>query len=152
MPSEFTLQRRVEFHETDMAGLMHFSNFFRWMEAAEHAFFRSLGFSIHMTIEDLEIGWPRVDVQCKYISPLRFEDEVAVTIRVRERRPRTMVYDFEFRKLNDPTDTKPVALGSMTTVCVALRHEDGGIRSIEIPPLLADLLEPIPSEQTETGN
>ena len=36
-------KRRVEFAETDMAGQVHFSNFFRYMEAAEHAFFRSLG-------------------------------------------------------------------------------------------------------------
>ena len=43
MPYEFKHIRRVEFAETDMAGIVHFSNFFRMMEATEHAFFRSLG-------------------------------------------------------------------------------------------------------------
>jgi YbgC/YbaW family acyl-CoA thioester hydrolase len=42
---------RVEFTDTDMAGIVHFSSFFRYMEVTEHAFFRSLGFSIVMQHE-----------------------------------------------------------------------------------------------------
>ena len=37
MAYEFRLVRQVEFSETDMAGIVHYSNFFRYMEAAEHA-------------------------------------------------------------------------------------------------------------------
>jgi tetratricopeptide (TPR) repeat protein len=36
--SPFTTTRRVEFGDTDMAGIMHFANFFRFMEAAETSF------------------------------------------------------------------------------------------------------------------
>jgi acyl-CoA thioester hydrolase len=43
MPCEFRITRRVEFSETDMAGIVHFSNFFRYMETAEHAFFPVTG-------------------------------------------------------------------------------------------------------------
>ena len=43
MAYEFKATRQVEFSETDMAGIMHFSNFFRFMETAEHGFYRSLG-------------------------------------------------------------------------------------------------------------
>lgn len=42
MPS-FQTSRRVEFCDTDMAGIVHFANFFRYMEAAEHELFRNLG-------------------------------------------------------------------------------------------------------------
>lgn len=42
----FTWNRRVEFAETDAAGIVHFSSFFLYMEQAEHALFRSLGLSI----------------------------------------------------------------------------------------------------------
>ena len=59
MPYEYAIVREVEFADTDMAGIMHFSNFFRYMEAAEHGFFRSLGFSIHRSGPD-PLGWPRV--------------------------------------------------------------------------------------------
>ena len=40
MPTEFTIKRRVQFSETDMAGIMHFANYFRLMEEVEHAFLR----------------------------------------------------------------------------------------------------------------
>ena len=46
MPTEFSIPRRVQFSETDMAGIAHFSNFFRMMEEVEHAFFRSVGLSV----------------------------------------------------------------------------------------------------------
>ena len=56
MPYEFKVQRRVEFSETDMAGIMHYSNFFRFMETAEHAFYRDLGHSVVMTHLDPPLG------------------------------------------------------------------------------------------------
>jgi acyl-CoA thioester hydrolase len=43
MASRYIHRRRVLFHETDMAGIVHFSNFFKYMEEAEHSFMRSLG-------------------------------------------------------------------------------------------------------------
>ena len=82
VPCEFKLTRQVEFSDTDAAGIMHFSNFFRYMEAAEHAFFRSLGTSIHAAGGDL--GWPRVYADCHYKYPLRFEDVVEISLFVRE--------------------------------------------------------------------
>ena len=56
MPSEFTVRRRVEFSETDMAGIVHYSNFFRYMETVEHAFYRSLGFSVVQDRHDPPVG------------------------------------------------------------------------------------------------
>ena len=59
MAYEFKATRRVEFSDTDMAGIMHYSNFFRFMETAEHGFYRSLGFSVVMQEIDPRLGWPR---------------------------------------------------------------------------------------------
>ena len=81
---EFKLTRRVDFSDTDMAGIMHFSNFFRFMEAAEQAFFRSLGFSIYDTRRHPGIGWPRVHATCDFRHPLRFEDLVEIHLQVVE--------------------------------------------------------------------
>jgi phenylacetate-CoA ligase len=60
MPSEYHTKRRVEFAETDMAGIVHFANFFRYMETTEHEFLRSLGLSVHATIDGRTISWPRI--------------------------------------------------------------------------------------------
>ena len=77
MTDEFRTTRMVEFFETDMAGIMHFSNFFRFMESAEHAFYRSIGFSVDEA-KSLGLGWPRVKAECEYRHPLRFEDIVEI--------------------------------------------------------------------------
>src|SRR6266545_7570144 len=109
MPYEFKVQRRVEFSETDMAGIMHYSNFFRFMETAEHAFYRSLGHSVVMASFDPPLGWPRVHAECDYFKPLRFEDNVEVQMLVKEKRAKSLVYLFRFFKLNG--DREEVARG-----------------------------------------
>ena len=55
MSNEFSVTHFVQFSETDMAGIVHFSNFFRWMEEVEHAYFRSLGLSVSMARFDLRM-------------------------------------------------------------------------------------------------
>src|SRR6476646_10210128 len=99
MAHEFCLRRRVEFSETDMAGIVHYSNFFRYMESAEHAFFRSLGFSVVTRDVDSPLGWPRVHASCDYESPLKFEDEVEIHLLVKEKKSKSLSYEFRFRKM-----------------------------------------------------
>ena len=135
MPSSFTIVRRVEFSDTDMAGIMHYSNFFRFMESAEHAFFRSLGYSVAARPGAPQVGWPRVHASCDYHAPLRFEDEVEVSLRVVARKSKALTYAFRFRKLNGPAPVE-VARGSLTVVCVA-HQPDGTMRATPIPEEIA---------------
>ena len=90
MPSEYRLTRRVQFYETDAAGIVHFTWFFRYMEEAEHALWREAGLSIHPP--DAEIGWPRVAASFEFQRPLRFEDEFEVRLRIAEITRRTIRY------------------------------------------------------------
>src|SRR5215472_16228537 len=110
MAYEFKIVQTVEFYHTDMAGIMHYSHFFRFMEAAEQAFFRSLGLSIH-TVDPEPLGWPRVHADCDFSYPLRFEEAVEVTLLVREKRRKSLVYSFIFRKL-ERGSRREVARGS----------------------------------------
>ena len=139
MPFEFRRIRRVEFAETDMAGIVHFSEFFRYMEETEHAFFRSLGASIHAEFEGRMIGWPRVHASCDYQRPLRFEEEVEIQLLVREKREKSLSYQFLFRKTSEPEQV--IARGALTTVCVALDEQTGKMRCIPIPERVADRIQ-----------
>ena len=143
MACEFKLTRQVEFSETDMAGIMHFSNFFRFMEAAEHAFFRSLGTSIHSA--GSELGWPRVHADCDFKRPLRFEDVVEICLFVREKKKKGIVYTFIFRKLNEQPAVE-VARGTLAVVCVKRDKASGKMTSIPIPKAIADKIEVSPGE------
>jgi YbgC/YbaW family acyl-CoA thioester hydrolase len=82
MTEPFRTSRRVEFAETDMAGIVHFANFFRWMESAEVEYLRSRGLSVALTWQGKEIGFPRVSASCDYLSPVTFEDLVEIVVRV----------------------------------------------------------------------
>src|SRR5687767_4366053 len=99
-----------------MAGIVHFATFFRYMEAVEHEFFRSLGLSIHTKLDGRTITFPRVHADCDFSAPLRFEDVVELHLLVREVRSKAIVFDFILTKVGG--DGAEVARGSITTVCV----------------------------------
>jgi YbgC/YbaW family acyl-CoA thioester hydrolase len=143
VPYEHVIVKEVAWSDTDMAGIMHFSNFFRFMEAAEHSFFRSLGFSIHTTQPE-RVGWPRVHADCDFRYPLRFEDSVEVRLLVREKRPKSIVYTFIFRKLNGETP-REVARGTLAVACVT-RDEAGNLKGVPIPAAIAEKIEAAPPE------
>ena len=144
MAYEFKAVRSVEFHETDMAGIVHYSNFFRYMETAEHGFFRSLGFSVVTENTDPPIGWPRVHAECDYLQPLSFEDEVEIHMLVSEMKSKALSYVFRFRKLNASPPLE-VARGKLTVVCVT-HQADGKMKATQIPKVIADRIQVAPSE------
>jgi acyl-CoA thioester hydrolase len=129
---EFRYRRRVQFAETDLAGIVHFSWYFRYMEEAEHALWRAAGLSIspaHATIV-----WPRVAAAFDYKSPLRFEDAFTVGVRISGVSRRTVQYGFTLR-LGDTL----VGFGRITIAC-ATQTPAGVMTSIELPSGLVDKL------------
>ncbi|HXB71643.1 MAG TPA: thioesterase family protein [Candidatus Acidoferrales bacterium] len=144
MAYEFTIVREVEWHHTDMAGIMHFSHFFHFMEAAEHAFFRSLGLSINTTDPE-PLAWPRVHVACDFSYPLRFEDSVQVHLLVREKRQKSLVYSIVFRKLNGDLQ-REVARGTLAVACVKRDPATGKLTAVPIPKVIADKIDAAPAE------
>ena len=143
MAFEFKATRRVEFSETDMAGIVHYSNFFRYMETAEQGYFRLLGYSVVMNHSATPVGWPRVHAECDYSRPLRFEDEVEIHLLVSQKKSRTLSYLFKFTKLNGP-EWVEVARGSLTVVCVE-KKKDGSFAAVKIPRALAAKIQVAPA-------
>ncbi len=142
MAYEFKVTRRIEFSETDMAGIVHFSNFFRFMEMAEHGFYRALGYSVIMNQFDPPLGFPRVHAECDYRKPIRFEDLLEIHLLVKEKRPRVMTYLFKFR--NVTAEPIEIARGILTVVCVS--HTPAKMEAVLIPAGLASQIEVAPAE------
>ena len=127
MPLTFNYTRRISFAETDMAGVMHFSNYFRLMEEAEHAMFRSMGMSVVQPREDgSTVSWPRIRVECEYRGPIRFEDEVTLHLTITRIGSKSVSYTAEFER-----DGRAAAHGQVTMVCCDMR--EGVFKSIDIP-------------------
>ncbi len=142
MPYEYTVTRRVEFNETDMAGIVHFSNFFKYMETVEHAFWRSLGYSVILPNYNPPLGLPRVHASCDYKRPLRFEDVVELHMKVTAKTRRSISYEIRFRRI-EPGPPEEVAIGHLTVVCVQ-KNLDGGIEAVPFPEELASQIEVAP--------
>ena len=133
MPSEFHYQRRVQFAETDLAGIVHFSEMFRYIEEAEHAMWREAGLSIAERGSDL--GWPRLNAAIEFRNPLRFEEEFEVWVRIAELKTRTIEYEFTIVR-----GKTVIAVGTMTSVCVR-KEADGRMKAAEIPAHIRAALE-----------
>jgi len=123
----FRTKRRIEFGDTDVAGIVHFSNFFRFMESAECEFLRSRGLSVKMDWEGQAIGFPRVSASCDYISPARFEDLLDVAVSIERVGTKSVTYGFDFT-----LDEVVIARGKVTSCCVRV-HPDNRIEGIAIP-------------------
>lgn len=138
MPHEFHTSCRVEFADTDMAGIIHFTAFFRYMEQVEHAFLRSLGLSVISDIDGERVSWPRVAASCTFVRPVRFEDVMEVHLTVKEKRDKSVTYAFHFEH-----DGQEIARGEMTSVCC--RIEPGGTpRAISMPARFDEQIEQAP--------
>ena len=130
MRTEFRTKRKIEFADTDMAGIVHFTRFFVFMESAEHEFLRSLGTSVVTEWNGDRIGWPRLTASCDYLSPLRFEDEVEILLWVSKKSTKSLTYQFHFT--HDGID---IARGQLTTVC-CITNPGEKLRAIPIPEFI----------------
>src|SRR5947208_11591023 len=105
----FRTKRRIEFGDTDLAGIVHFSQFFRFMESAECEFLRSRGLSVKLEWEGQAIGFPRVSASCDYVKPARFEELLDVSVTIDRIGTKSVTYAFEFTR-----DGERIAAGKVT--------------------------------------
>jgi acyl-CoA thioester hydrolase len=138
----FRYPRRVQFADTDMVGIVHFSMYFRYMEEAEHALWRAAGLSIVQGAD--EAGWPRVSATFDYKSPLRFEDEFEVGVELTEVTRRTLQYAFTLTR-----GETLVGKGTLTAVCA--RKRDGALQAIEVPEAVVTRLRAVLDEPRRAG-
>jgi YbgC/YbaW family acyl-CoA thioester hydrolase len=131
----FTSKRRVEFGDTDMAGIMHFANFFRFMESAEIDLLHSIGLSVHWRDGSVKWGFPRVSTSCDFTKPARFEDVLTIAVTIEKLGAKSVSYRFDFTNQRG----EAIAVGRITTVFC---RSDGPehLESVEMPAAIRDKL------------
>jgi acyl-CoA thioester hydrolase len=134
MPDSYRATRRVEFRDTDAAGIVHFSAFFFYMESVEHEFLRQLGLSVLSHDETSPITWPRVSASCDFQSAVRFEDVLDISLTVARLGEKSVTYEFEFSCAG-----RPVATGKTIAVCCRFAPGDGP-KSIPTPATILEKL------------
>jgi len=144
MVCEHTSTRRIEFSETDMAGLVHFSNFFRYMETAERDFFEAAGIDLINSKPGELVGWPRARAECKFSAPLRFGDTINIHIAVKALKDRSIDYQFRIYRCNPDGSLTQAGKGHMTTVLTELTS-NGKLRSIPLPESVRSKINEAPA-------
>jgi 4-hydroxybenzoyl-CoA thioesterase/acyl-CoA thioester hydrolase len=137
MPFETT--RRVEFSDTDAAGIVHFARFLIYMETAEHDMLRSVGLSVLQEVAGEHISWPRVHVSCDYQAPARFGDVLSIEVSVERLGAKSVTYLFRFLR-----DGQLLATGKTVAVCCRIEPGQPPV-AISIPQQVHQALAQLPA-------
>ena len=136
MAEVFRTTRLVEFHDTDMAGIMHFASFFHYMESVEHEFIRSLGLSVHSLVEGDSLSFPRVSASCDFHAPARCEENLDAELQITRIGTKSVTYLTRFF-----SNSKLIASGKIT--CACCRIDPGKpLESVPIPESILEKLRP----------
>jgi acyl-CoA thioester hydrolase len=138
----FKSKFRVVWADTDAAGVVHYSNYFRFFERAEEEFYRSLNFSF-TDIAKKGLWFPRVEAFCQYKKPAKFDDLLQVELAVGELKQKSM--KISFRILNSETSVL-LATGHVIIV-VADKHTG---KSTQMPADIAEKLRPFAKQINQT--
>jgi 4-hydroxybenzoyl-CoA thioesterase/acyl-CoA thioester hydrolase len=134
MTTAFVTSRRVEFSDTDAAGIVHFVAFFRYMEQAEHDLLRSVGLSVVTHDANGVMSWPRVSAKCDFRLAARFEDVIQIEVRIARLGERSITWQHRFVR-----DGVELAVGEVTSVCCRM-NDKGPPQSMPIPAWYAEKL------------
>ena len=138
MACEHRYRRMAQFAETDLAGIVHFSQYLRYAEEAEHAFLRSAGLTVHSREDEAAYGFPRIGVRCEYRRPIRFEDEFEVHIWLHRKGSSTLTYQFTITNGGELA-----ARGEVQAICCR-RSAENKLEVIPLPRDFAEKLEEAP--------
>ena len=89
-----TYERKAYYHETDQMGVIHHSNYLRWLEESRIFFLDSLGLS-YKKLEEMGIISPVVSIKIDYIKPVRFDDVVLINLKVIKYTGVKMIFSYE---------------------------------------------------------
>lgn len=126
----FSVSKQVEFCETDMAGIAHYSNVFRYVEYAETRFFLKAGMSICDFEKDQK--WPIASVTCDFLGPMRFGDEINIALNVGRIGTRSVTLNFCISKNGDDGREEKLSNGTLTVIRAKTSGGSSGIKTAEI--------------------
>lgn len=112
----YTYSFTPQFADTDSAGIVHFSNIFRYIEAAEHAYLISLGFPINPSDPGC-LQWPRVACSAEFMRPIEAFQTLKINLTVKRVGSTSVTWHWEIHSQN-----QTYARGELKTVCCRINN------------------------------
>ena len=91
--SEFSLQVRVYYEDTDAGGVVYHSNYLNFMERARTEWLRHIGFEQHTLIEQDEILFAVRKIKIDYHKPALFNELLNIKTRIADQRKASLVFE-----------------------------------------------------------
>ena len=79
----FIYEREINYYETDKMGIVHHSNYIRFLEEARCAWLKSIGLPYDM-LEENGITIPVLGVECDYKHHVTYGDTIAIELSIEE--------------------------------------------------------------------
>ncbi len=133
MTRRFTTEVTVQWGDVDLAGVVYFPHFFRYVDIAEAEFYHSLGPTVLELEESLGIRLPRVEATCRFLKPARFCDRLSVTLEIEQFGAKTVRYLFDVKRGDEA-----IAEGHLVIATVSIAD----FKAIPLPQKLRELLQP----------
>lgn len=131
MTRRHTTRFTVEFGDCDPARIVHYPNFFKWIDAASRHFFVAAGVPSWAELEAATgiIGTPLVDVSARFLRPATYGEEIAIESWIDEWRGKSFVMKHVIRRGND------ILVEGQEIRIFARRHPDDPkrIQAVEAP-------------------
>ena len=125
----YTYIRRAQYHETDQMGIIHHSNYVKWMEEARIRFLEEMGID-YRRLEESGIISPIVGISVQYQKTVRFDDEVHIGVYVKKYNGIRLELGYEMRDQADGAVCTTASSQSCFTkngVIVSLKKERPGL-------------------------
>ena len=104
---DFVFERKVNYYETDKMGVVHHSNYIRYMEESRCSWLENIGMPFAI-LEENNITIPVLGVNCTYKYHVIFGDTILINVFVKEYSGVRMTVGYEVR---DKKNDKIVLLG-----------------------------------------
>lgn len=106
--SESTI--RVRYQETDQMGIVYHANYLVWFEIGRTDYIRNLGLT-YRGLEEIGLLLPVVDVQCRFLQPARYDDEIVIITSIETHNGSKLAFFYEAKRKKD---NQLLAKGSTT--------------------------------------
>lgn len=93
-----SIKLRVRYAETDQMGVVYYANYLVWFEMARTEFFRARGVDYSRIEQEKKIYFPVIESYCRYRSPLKYDDIVTVTVKLRDTGNSRIAFEYEVKK------------------------------------------------------
>jgi acyl-CoA thioester hydrolase len=96
----FTWPVRIYWEDTDAGGVVYHANYLRFMERARTEWLRAQGIDQQAFRDSTGLAFVVRDMQLEFLKPARLDDELQVTVAVKERRAASMLFTQEIGRVD----------------------------------------------------